>query len=426
MKNETQSGARRLLSLDVLRGLTVAGMILVNNGYGESFQMLRHSQWNGMTPCDLVFPFFLFIMGVSCYVSMSRRGFQSSPAMLRKVVRRTLLLFAIGLFINWFELAMKGTPLDLQHLRLWAVLQRIALCYLAVSLFALYVPHRYTLHTAAALLVAYTIIIICGNGYAEDASANILAQADRALFGYDHLYHKSPVDPEGLLGTISSVAHVLLGFYCGRLVTGGKRKEESGERKVESGERKVESGERKVESGERKVESVFCFATVCVFLGYLLTYGLPLNKRIWSPSYVLVTCGLCALLLALLYSEERRVKSEEFATALPHNANTAAAANSSLFTLHSSLNKAAANSSLFTLHSSLFRVFGTNALALYVASELLAILFGHLGISDAIYGVLHAAIPWAKWASLAYALTFVAINYAIGYVLWKRKIFIKL
>ena len=396
MKNETQSGARRLLSLDVLRGLTVAGMILVNNGYGESFLMLRHSQWNGMTPCDLVFPFFLFIMGVSCYVSMSRRGFQSSPAMLRKVVRRTLLLFAIGLFINWFELAMKGTPLDLQHLRLWAVLQRIALCYLAVSLFALYAPHRYTLHTAAALLVAYTIIIICGNGYAEDASANILAQADRTLFGYDHLYHKSPVDPEGLLGTISSVAHVLLGFWCGRLVTGGKWKEES--------------GERKVESGERKVESVFCFATVCVFLGYLLSYGLPLNKRIWSPSYVLVTCGLCALLLALLYSEERRVKSEEFATALPHNANTAAAA----------------NSSLFTLHSSLFRVFGMNALALYVASELLAILFGHLGISDAIYGVLHAAIPWAKWASLAYALTFVAINYAIGYVLWKRKIFIKL
>ena len=194
MKNETQSGA-------------VAGMILVNNGYGESFQMLRHSQWNGMTPCDLVFPFFLFIMGVSCYVSMSRRGFQSSPAMLRKVVRRTLLLFAIGLFINWFELAMKGTPLDLQHLRLWAVLQRIALCYLAVSLFALYAPHRYTLHTAAALLVAYAIIIICGNGYAEDASANILAQADRTIFGYDHLYHKSPVDPEGLLGTISSVAH---------------------------------------------------------------------------------------------------------------------------------------------------------------------------------------------------------------------------
>ena len=389
MKNETQSGARRLLSLDVLRGLTVAGMILVNNGYGESFQMLRHSQWNGMTPCDLVFPFFLFIMGVSCYVSMSRRGFQSSPAMLRKVVRRTLLLFAIGLFINWFELAMKGTPLDLQHLRLWAVLQRIALCYLAVSLFALYAPHRYTLHTAAALLVAYTIIIICGNGYAEDASANILAQADRTLFGYDHLYHKSPVDPEGLLGTISSVAHVLLGFWCGRLVTGGKWKEES---------------------GERKVESVFCFATVCVFLGYLLSYGLPLNKRIWSPSYVLVTCGLCALLLALLYSEERRVKSEEFATALPHNANTAAAA----------------NSSLFTLRSSLFRVFGMNALALYVASELLAILFGHLGISDAIYGVLHAAIPWAKWASLAYALTFVAINYLVGYVLYRKKIFIKL
>ena len=368
MKNETQSGARRLLSLDVLRGLTVAGMILVNNGYGESFQMLRHSQWNGMTPCDLVFPFFLFIMGVSCYVSMSRRGFQSSPAMLRKVVRRTLLLFAIGLFINWFELAMKGTPLDLQHLRLWAVLQRIALCYLAVSLFALYAPHRYTLHTAAALLVAYTIIIICGNGYAEDASANILAQVDRTLFGYDHLYHKSPVDPEGLLGTISSVAHVLLGFYCGRLVTGGKRKEES---------------------GERKVESVFCFATVCVFLGYLLSYGLPLNKRIWSPSYVLMTCGLCSLLLALFtYVIDGLSCSPRCYRAL--------------------------------------QVFGMNALALYVCSELLAIVFGRFAVSTAIYDAIHSIVAAPKWASLAYALVFVLINYAIGRLLWRHKVFIKL
>ena len=104
--NNTKS--KRLLSLDVLRGLTVAGMILVNNGYGESFEMLRHSRWNGMTPCDLVFPFFLFIMGVSCYISLSKSGFTPTRPVLLKVVKRTMLLFAIGLFINWFDHAIEG------------------------------------------------------------------------------------------------------------------------------------------------------------------------------------------------------------------------------------------------------------------------------------------------------------------------------
>ena len=366
--------SQRLLSLDVLRGLTVAGMILVNNGYGESFEMLGHSKWNGMTPCDLVFPFFLFIMGISCYLSLSKNHFTATPQVLRRVIKRTVLLFAIGLFINWFDNAIEGDLLCFGHLRIWAVMQRIALCYFFVSLFALYANHRYTIPTIIVLLAAYTLLLIIGNGYAEDASVNILAQADLQLFGYDHLYHKSPVDPEGLLGTISGVAHVLIGFYCGKLI---KQKETIGD----------------------KALAVFTVGTVCIIVGYLLTYGLPLNKRIWSPSYVFVTCGLAALLQALFINKERSVKNEDCATAKP---------------------------SFFTLHSSFFRVFGVNALALYVCSELLAILFGHFGVSEVIYNALHSVIVWDKWASLAYALTFVAINYAIGYVLWKRNIFIKL
>ncbi len=354
--------SQRLLSLDVLRGLTVAGMILVNNGYGESFEMLGHSKWNGMTPCDLVFPFFLFIMGISCYLSLSKNSFTPTAPVLRRVVKRTILLFAIGLFINWFDNAIEGDLLCFGHLRIWAVMQRIALCYFFVSLFALYANHRYTIPAIVVLLAVYTLLLTVGNGYAEDASTNILAQVDLKLFGYDHLYHKSPVDPEGLLGTISSVAHVLIGFYCGKLI-------------------------KQKETIEQKALAVFVIGTVCVIAGYLLTYGLPLNKRIWSPSYVLVTCGLAALLQALLINGERNGNSDKWTVS---------------------------------------RVFGVNALALYVASELLAILFGHFGISAAIYDALHSIIPSLKWASLAYALTFVAINYAIGYVLWRKKIFIKL
>ena len=125
------------------------------------------------------------------------------------------------------------------------------------------------------LLIIYTAILIFGHGYAEDASVNILAQVDLNLFGYDHLYHKGPVDPEGLVGTISSVAHVLLGFYCGMLI-------------------------RQKETVEQKVIALFVVGTVLVIGGYLLSYGLPLNKRIWSPSYVMMTCGLASLLQAFL------------------------------------------------------------------------------------------------------------------------------
>ena len=357
------ASSQRLLSLDILRGITVAGMILVNNGWGESFEMLGHSKWNGMTPCDLVFPFFLFIMGISCYLSLVKSEFKPSPQVIRRIVKRTVLLFVIGLFINWFDHAIEGDLLCFGHLRIWAVMQRIALCYGIVSLFALFCNHKYTLHTIVGLLVIYTAIIVLGNGYEYDADVNILAQADLKLFGYDHIYHKSPVDPEGLMGTISSVAHVLLGFYCGMLI-------------------------RKRETVEQKVIALFVVGAIGVIGGYLLSYGLPLNKRIWSPSYVLMTCGLASLLQALLMYVIDIQKKSGWTT--------------------------------------FFHVFGVNALALYVSSELLAILLKNIGVSEVVYNGMHAVIPALKWASLAYAIYFVMLNFAIGYVLYRKKIYIKL
>jgi predicted acyltransferase len=353
---------QRLLSLDILRGITVAGMILVNNGYGESFEMLQHVEWNGMTPCDLVFPFFLFIMGVSTYLSLSKSGFRPSAPVIRKILRRTVLLFAIGLAINWFDHAIEGDFLCFGHLRIWAVLQRIALCYGIVSVYALLVSHKWIVPTIIALLVVYSAILIWGNGYAEDAS-NILARVDLSLFGYDHLYHKSPVDPEGLLGTISSVAHVLIGFYCGSLI-------------------------KQRQSVKDKVLALFFLGAILAMGGYLLSYGLPLNKRIWSPSYVMVTCGMAASLLALLMTIIDIRGHRRWTT--------------------------------------FFQVFGINPLFLYVASEFFAILFGHLGISNAVYQAIHSAIPHLQFASLGYAVSFVLFNFLLGYVLYRRRIYIKL
>ena len=373
--------SNRLLSLDILRGITVAGMILVNNGWGESFEMLNHAKWNGMTPCDLVFPFFLFIMGISCYLSLVKSEFKPTPKVIRRIIKRTVLLFAIGLFINWFDNAIEGDFLCFGHLRIWAVMQRIALCYGIVSLFALFCNHRYTIPVVIGLLIIYTAILVLGNGYTEDASVNVLAQVDLNLFGYDHLYHKSPVDPEGLLGTISSVAHVLLGFYCGKLI-------------------------RQKYNISDKVIALFVVGTVLVIGGYLLSYGLPLNKRIWSPSYVMVTCGLASLLQAILmYVID--LSGSKFLRPFGSKRQ------SRVFTLHSSL-------------LTFFRVFGVNALALYVSSELLAILLGNLGISEMVYNAIHAVISPLKWASLTYALYFVALNFLIGYILYRKKIYIKL
>ena len=356
------SKSKRLLSLDILRGLTVAGMILVNNGYGESFMPLQHSKWNGMTPCDLVFPFFLFIMGVSTYLSLSKYQFRMTGEVLRKIARRTLLLFLIGLFINWLDLAIGGDFNCFGHLRVWAVLQRIALCYGISSLLALVINHRYVLPVSAALLVAYAFILWLGNGYAQDPS-NVLARVDTWLFGTEHLYHKSAVDPEGLLGTIPSVAHTMLGFYLGMLL-------------------------KKAKTVDAKVMNVLLMGAVLVLAGYLLSFLLPLNKRIWSPSYVLMTCGLASLLQGvLMYVIDIRGKKG---------------------------------------WCGFFHVFGVNPLFLYISSEVLAIVLNNFGVSEWVFNGIHGVILHPQWASLAYAIYFVLLNFLLGYILYKRKIYVKL
>ena len=361
---------KRLMSLDVLRGLTVAMMILVNNGSGESFSQLEHAKWNGMTVCDLVFPFFLFMMGISTYLSLKKTQFQATPEVLRKIFKRGILLFLIGLGINWFDHAIEGDLLCFGHLRIWAVMQRIGVCYLAVSLFAITVKHKYAIPVIAVLLLIYTFIIIMGNGYAQDSATNILAQVDLKLFGYEHLYHKSPVDPEGLVSTISAIAHTMIGFLCGQLICSKKEVSE-------------------------KIRGMLANGVRLTVAGLAFMFWLPLNKRIWSPTYVLVTCGLAMLLLALIIQGEKSTTLFE---------------------------KDGKKRGLATF----FLVFGMNPLFLYVLSELMAIVFGHFGINGFIFETIHSVVSAPKWASLAYAFTFVMLNWLVGYVLYRRKIFIKL
>lgn len=356
---------KRLRSLDVLRGATVCLMILVNNGAGKYiYTTLQHSKWNGMTLCDLVFPFFLFIMGISTYLSLKKTNFTWTKQVAFKVAKRTILLFLIGLLINWFDMAIGGTAFDFSHLRIWAVMQRIAVCYFAVCVFALCCNHRYTIPTIIILLLAYSLLLLWGKGYAYDSQQNMLAQIDIRLFAINHLYHKSPVDPEGLCSSLSAIAHTLIGFYCGRRMCEAK-------------------------STAEKVRRFLIIGLILVVVGYILSFVLPLNKRIWSPSYVFVTCGLAAFIQGLLMYciDIRGIKAS---------------------------------------HLTFFLVFGTNPLFLYVVSEVIAILFNSWGIKGMLYERLASFTPNLYLASLEYATFFMLIHAAIGYVLWKKKVYIKL
>ena len=147
---------KRLLALDVMRGITIAGMILVNNpgSWGYVYSPLKHAQWNGLTPTDLIFPFFMFIMGISTYISLRKYNFTFSTPAALKIIKRTIVIFLIGIAINWFALlCYYHDPLPFAQIRVLGVMQRLALCYGASALIALLIKHKYIPYLIVALLV---------------------------------------------------------------------------------------------------------------------------------------------------------------------------------------------------------------------------------------------------------------------------------
>lgn len=389
----SNAASSRLLALDILRGVTVAGMILVNNpgSWEHVYAPLRHAEWNGLTPADLVFPFFMFIMGISTYISLGKRGFARDPAALRKIARRSVLIFATGLAVGWFSRFCSywasapggagfwqdlwNASWNFGHMRVMGVMQRLAVCYCAAAAAALCVKHSRIPWVVAALLGGYWILLAAGNGFAYDET-NILSAADRAVFTPAHMYKDNGIDPEGLLSTIPSVAHVLLGFCVGRMALGGgpaRGEEELG----------------------RRILRLLLAGAALAFAGLLLSYGCPLNKKVWSPSFVLVTCGMASSLLGLL-AWVVDVKGRR-------------------------------RWSLF------FEAFGVNPLFMYVLGGVLGILFGSVrlpwgggaSVRGLLYGTL-APLFGETGGSLAYAAAFVAVNWCVGYQLYKRKIYIKI
>jgi predicted acyltransferase len=265
----------RLVSLDAFRGLTIAGMILVNNpgSWDHSYEPLTHAEWNGWTPADLVYPFFLFIVGVAITFSFRNLATEAGHARtVLRILRRTALLFVLGLALN--EL----TNVDgLSTLRVPGVLQRIALCYLAASLTFLYSGARTQAALLVGLLVAYSLMLalvpVAGHkpGW-DDPEANLAAYLDRRVIGENHLYRET-WDPEGLLSTLPAVATTLLGVLAGHWL-------------------------RSARPPARKALGLAVVGTAVLLAGLAGDRWMPINKNLWTSSYVLFTGGMAMVTLA--------------------------------------------------------------------------------------------------------------------------------
>ena len=365
----------RLVSLDVFRGITIAGMVLVNNPgtWSSIYWPLEHAEWNGWTPTDLVFPFFLFIVGVSITLAFARRVEEGSVKrdLYLKVIKRTAIIFGLGLFLNGFPFFQLGT------IRIAGVLQRIAICYLIASLIFLTTSVRTQLLIALALLIAYCLVMtnLAAPGYAPGdltKEGSIASFVDRVILG-PHIWKQGKVyDPEGLLSTIPAVATTLFGILTGHWLRSERKPIE-------------------------KVVGMFVAGAVCVVLGWIWNPFFPINKSLWTSSYVLFTAGLALEVLALCYW---------------------------VIDIHG-----------FRRWAWPFEVFGVNALALFVGTGLMVKAMGLIklpredGTQLSSQGWIFRKffLSWAEPinASLFYAIAFILLWLFLMWLLYRKRIFIK-
>jgi predicted acyltransferase len=265
----------RYLALDVLRGMTIALMILVNTpgSWQYVYAPLRHAEWQGCTPADLVFPFFLFVVGVSLFFSLVKYPIKLNKESLLRVGRRTLLIFVIGVFINSYPQWMT----DYSHLRIMGVLQRIAVAYGIAAIIVMSAPRRWLPGIGVFILLIYWgILYFFGGSAPYSLPENVTIPFDRAILGENHLYRGFgiPFDPEGILSSLPSVVTVIIGYLTGMMIKETRR--------------------------DRVPVKLSAFGIAFTIAGYVWGLVFPINKALWTSSYVLYTAGLAALLFALL------------------------------------------------------------------------------------------------------------------------------
>jgi len=372
--------AGRFLSLDVFRGLTVAAMILVNTpgSWAYVYAPLRHAAWNGCTPTDLVFSFFLFAVGNALSFAITRYQTQGTGHVLQKIVTRTALIFTIGLLLNWFPfvkwqdnaLAFKS----FENLRFFGVLPRIALAYMGGALIAHFFKPQPAFIIACSLLVAYWIILLLFGDLTLEGNA--VRTLDQWLVGESHMYRgyfseilnqNIAFDPEGLLSTVPAVASVVFGFLAGRFI-------------------------REKGNSYQTLSYLLLLGSLAIFAGLCWNTVFPINKPLWSSSYVLHTTGLAMIILAVIM----------FLT----------------------------DTKGYRRWTDFFVVFGKNPLFIFVLSGVWIKLYFLMRIGDTnaytwLYEQVFRPLAGDYNGSLLFALTHVLLFWAIGLLLERKKIYIK-
>lgn len=359
----------RLISLDAFRGFTIAAMVMVNNpaSWDHVYAPLLHKQWNGVTPTDLIFPFFLFIVGVSIVLAYSKRMAAGVPPkkMVTKIVFRALKIFLVGVFLN-FMWGMSFT-----ELRIAGVLQRIAIVFLICSLLYLFTSWRTQLITALVIMIGYwmAMVLIPTPGYDKamlEPGINLAAWIDsRYLPGK---MWEGTWDPEGLFTTLPAIATGLAGMLTGAIITS-----------------RIEQ--------ERKILWLFTAGFLATIVGQAWGWVFPLNKNLWTSSFVVFTGGLACLTLAASIFVVDVLGRDRFAK--------------------------------FGI------VFGANAITIYVFASLMALVLslikiGGQTVAGHVMQIGTGIGLSAKLSSLVYALLFVAFCFIPAWMLYRKKIFIKL
>jgi predicted acyltransferase len=390
----------RLLSLDVFRGMTVAGMLLVNDPgtWSAIFPPLEHAAWDGWTPTDLIFPFFLFIVGITTHLSLSARRARGDDdsAIVKQILRRGIIIYLLGFAMAMFPFYQWGTIdtipnagafdrilFRIEHVRILGVLPRIAIVYVCAALLTLKTSVKQQILIVATLLLGYwfamTLIPVPGENVIgalllHTKDRNLAAYLDRAILGTNHTWTGSVTfDPEGPMSTIPAIATAMLGVLAGRWIA-----------------------QRDKQLLERIV-GLFAAGSIGMMVGLMWNWSFPINKNLWTSSYVIFTAGMaCVALATIMWIVDY------------------------------------CNVKWWTKP---FVVFGVNPIVAFVGSGVLARLIYTLwhvtyngkvvAVQDAIYQIVF--LPWLppRVASLAFAIAFVLLWYGILTVLYRRNIILK-
>ncbi len=359
----------RYLSLDVFRGLDVALMIVVNSpGNGSTtFAPLNHASWNGFTLTDLVFPTFLFVVGNSMSFSMKKYESMGSGAVFKKVFKRTAIIFLLGFLMYWFPFFDDGHLKPFAETRIFGVLQRIALCYMFASIILHFVKSKTAIWLSLIFLVAYHLILI---GFGDlTLTGNAVLKLDEWLIGPNHMYHGEGIafDPEGLLSTLPAIVNVIIGFLAGKFIQKNGQNFET-------------------------ISKLMMVGFALVFAGLAWDLLLPINKKLWTSSFVLLTCGIDLVAIATLiyFLDMKKTKGWSY----------------------------------------FFEVFGKNTLFIYLLSELFVISLFSIDINgSSLYRWIadNVFISWSGgyMGSLLFALWIMLTCWVVGYFMDKKGVYVK-